>query len=162
MSFKPLDTDRSNNVSPIVQYEESPMRRTIVMLKRQEVGQLLGGFEDKLILVIDPAYESDHRRDLSGTRSRDSEARIVHAARQSKTNLVSLVHLYRRSIPIQGIERHVLQFLTERPCVRELSRMQRRRFRSQYATRENKTHIGYMVATLENNENVRASVDHYM
>ena len=66
MSFKPLDTDRSNNVSPIAQYEESPMRHTIVMLKRQEVGQLLGGFEDKLILVIDPANESDHHRDSDG------------------------------------------------------------------------------------------------
>jgi hypothetical protein len=88
VSFKPLDPERSDNAFIIAEYEEGPMRLTVMTLKRQEVGQLLNWFEDKPILGIDPADEADHRRDLSGTRSRDSEALIAHADRQSTSHLV--------------------------------------------------------------------------
>jgi len=68
VSVKPLDPERSDDGFMLAQDEEGPMRCTIMTLKRHEVGQLLGWFEDKPILVIDPADESDHRWALSGTR----------------------------------------------------------------------------------------------
>ena len=84
-AFKPLHTDRSNNVPTRTDHKEGSTRRDIMTLEREEVRHLLGWLEDETILIEHPPDKPDHRRHVRRAASFNREALIIHDGCYSRT-----------------------------------------------------------------------------